>query len=133
MSALGELPKLDVVITADTGWERQATYDARDFYKDWLEAHGLRVEIVSAGNVKTDGAVEHIHIPFFTSDGGPLQRQCTHHFKIIPVKRRLREIAGYHATEAPHPPAGEIELWLGISWDEFTRMNKSRVQFIRHR
>jgi 3'-phosphoadenosine 5'-phosphosulfate sulfotransferase (PAPS reductase)/FAD synthetase len=133
MSALGELPRLDVVITADTGWERQATYEARDFYVEWLRAHGLRVEIVSEGNIKQDGAIEHIHIPFFTSDGGPLQRQCTRHFKIVPIKRRLRELAGYHATRPPHPPAGEIELWLGISWDEFTRMKESPVQFMRHR
>ncbi len=133
MSALGDADPLDVVITADTGWERKATYEAREFYTEWLQEQGVRVEVVSAGNVRQLGAVEHIHIPFFTSDGGPLQRQCTRHFKIVPVKRRLREIAGYHATKAPHPPAGAIEIWLGISWDEWTRMKKSRTKFIVHR
>ena len=133
MSALGDLDPLDAVITADTGWERHATYEARDFYAAWLRGRGVRVEIVSAGNIRQDGAVEHIHIPFFTSDGGPLQRQCTNHFKIIPVKRRIRELAGFDASRPPHPPAGAVELWMGISWDEWYRMKKSCVQFIAHR
>jgi hypothetical protein len=133
MSTLGDLEPLDVVITADTGWERRVTYEARDFYAAWLQERGIRVEIVSGGNVRKLGAEEHIHIPFFTSDGGPLQRQCTSEFKIKPVKRRLRELAGYHATKKPDPAPGEIELWLGISWDEFERMKGSRVKFIEHR
>jgi hypothetical protein len=133
MAALGETEPLDVVITADTGWERRVTYEIRDFYAAWLRERGVRVEVVSAGNIKQEGAVEHIHIPFFTSDGGPLQRQCTNNFKIVPIKRRLRELAGYDASKPPHPPSGEIELWLGISWDEWQRMKKSRVGFIAHR
>jgi hypothetical protein len=133
MSALGDLDPLDVVITSDTGWERRATYEAREFYTHWLQERGMRVEVVSAGNIRKLGAEEHIHIPFFTSDGGPLQRQCTVNFKIIPIKRRLRELAGYHPTKHPHPPAGTIELWMGISLDEYQRMNHSRVQFIVHR
>ncbi len=133
MAALGDLEPLDVVITSDTGWERRETYAIRDFYADWLRERGIRVEVVSAGNIRQLGAEEHIHIPFFTADGGPLQRQCTRWFKIVPVKRRLRELAGYHATKAPHPPTGAIEQWLGISWDEFTRMKPSRVKFMVHR
>lgn len=133
MAALGELEPLDVVITADTGWERRATYEIRDFYAAWLRDHGVSVEIISGGDIIQQGAVEHIHMPFFTSDGGPLRRQCTSEFKIKPIKRRLRELAGYHATDPPHPHADEIELWLGISWDEWQRMNKSRVGFITHR
>lgn len=133
MSALGDLEPLDAIITADTGWERRATYEARDFYAAWLRERGVRVEIVSAGNIRQEGAVEHIHIPFFTSDGGPLQRQCTPHFKIDPVKRRIRELAGFDARRPPHPLAGAVELWMGISWDEWHRMKKSRVQFIMHR
>jgi len=133
MSALGDLEPLDVIITADTQNERAATYEIRDWYIDWLTKKGLSVEIVTAGNILEQGAKEHIHIPFWTSDGGPLQRQCTKHFKIIPIKRRLRELLGFHRSEPPHPKPGAIEQWLGISWDEWTRMSDSRVKFIRHR
>lgn len=133
MSARGDLPRLDAILTSDTGWERQATYDIRDWYAARWRKMGMYVEIIEGGDIQREGAAEHIHIPFWTSDGGPLQRQCTRHFKITPIKRRSRELAGYHATLSPHPPPGSIEMWLGISLDEYTRMKHSRVQFIVHR
>lgn len=133
MSALGELDRLDAIITADTGWERQATYDIRDWYRTWLQERGIPVHIVSAGDIRKLGAKEHIHIPFWTSDGGPLRRQCTVKFKIIPVKRRVRELLGFHATKPPHPPAAAAQQWFGISLDEWTRAKKSRIKFITHR
>ena len=133
MSAQGILDPLDAIITADTGWERQATYTAREFYTERWRSMGLRVEIVSAGDIRREGAVEHIHLPFWTSDGGPLRRQCTRHFKITPVKRMARQVAGYHATQPPHPQPETIEQWLGISLDEWPRAKPSRVKFIRHR
>jgi hypothetical protein len=133
MAALGEIEPLDAVITADTIWEQTRTYEARDFYTDWLTSRGLRVEIVSAGNIRRLGAEEHIHIPFWTSDGGPLYRQCTEYFKIWPVRRRIRELLGYHPSKPPHPSLGSAESWLGFTLDEYTRMTKSRVKFIIHR
>lgn len=75
MSALGDfgLPKLDYVIAADTGWERQRTYEIRDFYRPWLEERGIPVEMVQYGDIRRLGAVEHVHMPFWTQDGGPLR------------------------------------------------------------
>ena len=133
MSALGDLPWLDAIVTADTGWERQATYEIRDYYTTWLEDRGIDVYVVSAGNVQEQGAKEHIHIPFFTETGGPLQRQCTKNFKIVPIKHQLRKLINHHPTSPPNPPAGSIVQWLGISLDEYQRMNDSRVQYIIHR
>ncbi len=133
MSALGHLPRVDAVINADTGWERALTYEIRDFYTDWLQQRGIRVESVSAGNVRDQGAVEHIHIPFWTSDGGPLQRQCTRHFKIVPVKRRVRELMGFDKSKPPHPKPETVEMWIGFSLDEWTRIKVSRVRFMKHR
>ena len=52
MSALGDLGPLDVVITSDTGWERSATYESRNFYSEWLRDRGVRVEIVSGGRAR---------------------------------------------------------------------------------
>jgi hypothetical protein len=133
MAALGDLDSLDAVITADTGWERARTYEARDFYVDWLTSHGVRVEVVTGGNIRRLGAEEHIHMPFWTSDGGPLHRQCTGYFKVMPIRRRIRELMGYHPSSPPHPLPKSVELWLGISLDEYTRMRASRVKFITHR
>lgn len=55
MSALGELEPLDAAITADTHWERRETYRLRDWYQHWAEDHDVRVEIVSAGDIRVDG------------------------------------------------------------------------------
>lgn len=129
MSVIGDLQPLDLVITADTGWERQRTYEIRDWYITWLQQRGQRVEIVSAGNIRELGAENHVHIPFWTSTGGPLKRQCTRDFKIRPIRRRCREILGYPPDRPPHPPPGAIEKWLGISWDEWQRMKSSKVSF----
>ena len=130
MSALGGLEPLDAIIHADTGFEASETIEMRDWYAEWFRGHGLRVEIVSGGDIREQGAREHIHIPFFTSDGGPLQRQCTRWFKIVPAKRRVRELLGYHATKPPHPPAGAVEQWFGFTLEEYTRLKDSRVKFI---
>ncbi|NIV33116.1 MAG: hypothetical protein GWN58_27805 [Anaerolineae bacterium] len=133
LSARGELPHLDLIITADTGWERPATYEARDFYTARWREMGMQVEIISVGNIQEIGMQEHIHIPMWTSDGGPLRRQCTRFFKIRPVKRRIRELLGYDRSKPPHPPPGSVELWMGITLDEWTRAKPSQVAFITHR
>lgn len=133
MSALGELEHLDAVITADPGWERGKTYQARDWYSEWLVSWGLQVEILPGRDIKRQGVQEHIHIPFWSASGGPLQRQCTRNFKIRPIKRRVRELAGYNASLAPHPPPDTIEVWIGFSADEWKRCRPSTVRFIRHR
>jgi hypothetical protein len=133
MSALGELEPLDAVIHADAQWESAATVAMRDWYTDWLRGHGLHIEIVTAGDIRCLGAEEHIHIPFWTQGGGPLQRQCTRHFKVMPVRRAVRNLLGFHERQPPHPPAKSAEVWLGISLDEWKRADPSRVKFIVHR
>ena len=133
MSALGDLPPLDAIILSDTQYEKSKTYQTIDFYSDWLTNRGMHVEITTGGNIRQQGALEHIHMPFWTANGGPLRRQCTREFKIIPGKRAARIIAGYHPTSSPHPPPGSIEQWIGFSYDEWHRQSSSRVKFIIHR
>jgi hypothetical protein len=133
MSIAGILPSLDVVINADPGWERSATYQIRQWYAHRWHRMGLAVEIIPTGDIRTQGATEHIHIPFWTSTGGPLRRQCTRDFKIRPQRRRVRELLGFHPTKPPAPPAGAVEKWIGFSLDEWYRMEDSNVQFIVNR
>lgn len=133
MSAFGDMPKIDAAIFADTGWERQQTYDILNWYRPWLIKRGIQVYVVSAGDIRKDGVAEHIHIPFWTSTGGPLQRQCTSNFKIVPIKHQIRRLIGYDPIKPPHPPAGNVEQWQGISLDEYQRMRDSRVAYIVHR
>lgn len=133
MAALGDFEPLDVAIHADLGWERQATYEIRDWYTTWLNERGIKVEILDTGDIRQNAAKVHIHMPFWTETGGPLKRQCTRDFKIQPIKRRIRELLGYHPSKSPHPPAGACEVWIGISLDEYRRYQHSDVKFLTHR
>ena len=132
-SSLGQLERLDAIITADTLWERRATYEARDFYMRWFADHDLPVYVVSAGSVLQMGAREHVHIPFWTENGGPLMRQCTVHFKIEPIRHKTRELLGFHPSNQPHPKRNAVESWVGFSMDELQRAKGSDVAYICQR
>ncbi len=133
MSALGHLPHVDAVLHCNPGWEHSGTYDIGDWYSTWLKKHGIYTEVIPTGDIREDGAKEHLHIPFWTATGGPLRRQCTRHFKIDPQKRRLRELLGYEPSTAPAPPSGSIEQWIGFTIEEWHRMKDSRAQYIVNR
>ncbi|GAH05036.1 unnamed protein product [marine sediment metagenome] len=132
MSARGDLPKC-TVIHADTGWERQATKDIRDFYAARWRSMGLDVHILAGQDIRRDGAKEHIHMPFWTDAGGPLRRQCTYDFKLVPIKRKVRECLGFDPSKPPHPKPGAAIIWLGITVDEWTRAKPSRIKFMENR
>jgi hypothetical protein len=129
LSALGQLPPLDLIITADPGWERERTYKILDYYKPYFEDAGIPVVILDTGNVKKEGAKDHIHIPFWTETGAPLRRQCTKHFKIAPIRRYLRDWLGFPASTPPHPPPGSVEQWIGFTIDERERMSPSDIKW----
>lgn len=133
LSARGDLPRLDLIVTADTGWERRATYDARDFYITRWREMGLTVDVVQAGNIQEDATDPHKHPPFWTGGGGPLSRKCTGRLKIMPIRRHIREVLGFPPDRPPHPPPNSVELWLGISLDEWTRAREADVAYMRHR
>lgn len=129
MSVLGDIPPVDYIIHADTGWERKATYVIRDWYVDWLNKQGKEVYIVSAGNIRTDEKA-HADLPLWCDNGAPLRRQCTGYYKIDPVRRKIRELLGLRADGAGRVKRNSVYTILGISHDEFTRMKNSDVSFI---
>ncbi len=140
MIARGDLPMVDCAIFADTGAEPQGTYD----YLDWLETQlPFPVHRVTAGNLRdvlvgkaswvkgADGRP-----PFFTindkGQAGPLNRQCTRHFKIDIIRKKVRELIGLKARQrGPKTPV--VEQLIGISLDEAIRMKPSRDSYIVNR
>jgi hypothetical protein len=153
MSCLGELPKLDAAIFADTGDEPETVYQ----HLAWLDAQAQRAGIpvyrVSAGNIREDilravrtGQPYFANPPFFTRGAaeqtietlwgrevirfedhrGRLTRRCTQHYKILPIRRQV--LALMSVLGASH-----VEQWFGISWDEIGRMKPSGVRYISHR
>jgi len=130
MSALGDLPRVDLVLNCDPGWEPTWTRQTRAFYTEWLIDHGMNVHIIPTGDIRKQGAAEHIHIPFWTSTGAPLNRQCSGKFKIRPAQRYIREAIGFLPSRPPAPPAGAVEKWIGYTLDEYSRCSPSRLQYV---
>lgn len=143
MAALGELEPVDVAIHADTTHERKLTYEFAARWTPWLEERGVRVVTVSepeqASKVTTEatdipaftvtrllpGGTNEVMIPAHTAtnNGGMLRRQCTHRWKIAPMRRWLQA----------NRDGAVVEQWLGISLDEVQRMKDSDVKYVAHR
>ncbi|CDN95775.1 MULTISPECIES: hypothetical protein [Agrobacterium] len=54
---------------------------------------------------------------------GMIRRQCTGDYKIVPIRRKVRELLGIARRRSPASPVAE--QWLGISLDEALRMKPS--------
>jgi len=133
MSIEGDLPAVDVVLHADPGWERQWTMETVDEYSGRIRRAGGHVEVLHTGDIRSEGGTEHVHMPLWTATGGPLRRQCTGYYKVLPARRRLRQLLGFDASRAPAPAAGAVEQWLGFTWEEAGRARKSRVAYVVNR
>jgi len=134
MSALGDLPKVDAVVNVDPGFEWQENYKAIACYKDWLNDHGVRTEVIKADiNLRDEPTNKYATPPYWTESGAPLRRHCTNNLKLYPFKKRIRELAGYDPGKPPHPKPGEFEVWIGFTLDEHERRSVSRVKYMTSR
>ncbi|MEQ1403853.1 hypothetical protein ABK249_02810 [Neorhizobium sp. Rsf11] len=145
MAAHGEIEKPDVVIFADTGAEPGVVYE----HLKWLsnsQVQPFEIITVSAGSILDDLRQQVAGnpvrnqgrapcAPFYTSGrdgrGAPLRRQCTSHYKIEPIQRKIREIMGFKARQ--RIPAFSVEMIIGISSDEVARAGSSFVPWIVNR
>lgn len=137
MMALGEMGMADYAVFADTEHEGQGTYDFVRQWEPWLEVRGLKCITVKAD--RTDVIREDwsnaTMIPAFTKNSitgsdGQVRRQCTHDWKITPIRRFIRQEL---ATRGLKPRPGIVECWQGISWDEALRMRDSDVRYVKNR
>ncbi|MYH29562.1 MAG: hypothetical protein F4137_12070 [Acidobacteria bacterium] len=135
-----DLPKPDVAIFADTGWEPPGVYE----HLDWLEQQlSFEVVRVRSGNIRDnilggtspDGN-NYLGIPAFltTADGNKAiaARQCTTKYKVRPINRYLRQRLGM-APGRRAPKNVHVEIWLGISADEPLRQKESREEWATNR
>jgi hypothetical protein len=94
------------------------------------------VHIVSAGNIRESllsaaQGQRWASIPAFTrtldrrgrASIGMMRRQCTSEYKITPIRRKVRELAGLARKRSPAMPV--VEQWIGIPMDEAVRMTPS--------
>ena len=134
------MPKPDLAIFADTGWEPPAVYE----HLEWLKSQlSYEVVEVSAGNIKDDllrGRNPRGHhfmdIPaYLTEPDGKAsvsKRQCTSDYKLDPIKAELRQRLGLQKGRRA-AKSSQVEMWLGISADEATRQKPSREEWITNR
>jgi hypothetical protein len=132
MAALGEIPMPDYAVHADTTHEMAGTYAHAEKWTPWLEEHGIPVVTVQAANtdISNFGTKYKVQIPAVTHDlttgqHGQLNRQCTSDWKIAPLRRFARSIIGKTSPEC-------VEMWMGISLDEWQRMRDSGTQYIKN-
>jgi hypothetical protein len=135
MVAVGDIPHVDVAIHADTGWEREATYNFASQMSPWLEKRGVSVVTVSSQSSReiVDSGTK-VHAPVFSKlDGsgrGQLKRQCTNRWKIQPLRRYVRMLLRERGVR--NPPPVSVTMLLGITTDEWTRVRDSDVKYIVH-
>lgn len=145
MAARGEVrdrPLLDGAIFADTQDEPQSVYD----WLDWLEGeierseHAYPVYRVTAGRLSDEALTMRVtkdgrkfsrtDVPFFTrnvdgSQGKITSRACTYDYKIRPILKKARELAGIKRGQK----TVGVTSWIGISLDEVQRMKPSREKW----
>lgn len=142
MASLGEIgPMPDAAIFSDTQDEPASVYK----WLDWLEKQlPFPVHRVTKGRLSDLATNLRTHrngrdkwvasaIPMFfrNSDGKAekLPRQCTREFKIRPIIKKARELAGIKRGER----SVRVIQWIGISLDEVSRMRTSRDAWIENR
>ena len=139
--ALGPMP--DYAIFADTHWEPPTIYT----HLEWLAGNlAFPLHVVDNGrSLREDakaltnhsGNRNFVDLPVYLKGShgqgdGMGRRQCTEHYKIAPVRRKIRTLLGL--TKGQRVPSGTaVELWLGISTDEAIRMKPSRDRWIQNR
>ena len=139
MAAKGDLPKVDCAIFADPGYESKSTM----LYLDYLTAIlPYPVYRVQKGNIKDDmlaakGTTNFVVAPFYnqhtiTGKKGMIRRQCTSEYKILVIKKKIRELCNVGFNKR-FPKDKYVEQWIGISKDEIQRMKPARDPYILNR
>jgi hypothetical protein len=138
MIAHGELPPINAAIFADTQWEPKKVYA----WLDWLESevqrlpHPFPIYRVTLGSLRDNVLLKQnptalgrfASVPWFTvnPDGskGMGRRQCTAEYKLKPLRRKQRELAGL--AKYQRAKGVLVETLIGISTDEALRMKPSQ-------
>jgi hypothetical protein len=142
LAAENAIPRPDVAIFADTGWEPRRVYEHLDRLEVVLAAADIPLHRVSAGNLRADAinpGHRYASIPYFIRnlDGseGMGRRQCTAEYKLGPITRKIRQLLGAAPPNFRRVPRGNVaEQWIGFSADEIGRVSdRDTVSYITRR
>jgi len=137
MMVKGELPKADHVVFADTGWEPKRVYAHLQWLRGIMEENGMPFHIVSKGNIREDFLAEGkryasmpLHLTNEEGKRGMVRRQCTSEYKLGPLMKKQRELAGLKPGQ--RCKEHRITTVIGISYDESQRMRDPQFSWIQH-
>lgn len=138
MAAKGEITPMPVAaVFADTQAEPASVYR----WLDWLEKQlPFPVYRVTQGNLADDSTRMrtskrgHVYVrttvpafvAFDSGSDGMLWRKCTQEFKLIPLRRKVRELMRENGAK-------KAVQWVGISVDEAHRMKDAREKYLESR
>lgn len=144
MAAHGEItPMPDCAIFADTQGEPKAVYQ----HLKWLMSPNVLpfpVHIVTKGNLGeatmdvAEGRSKRCDNPPLwiqseeVNSSAPIGRSCTREYKIVPIIRKVEELAGLVPRQRK-PKTLIATQWIGISTDEIVRAKASDRPHIVHR
>ena len=133
----GEKP--DCAIFADTDWEPRAVYENIRWLRSQVSfpiyitdnGRSLRQDVLRG--VNTNGR-PWLTIPAYlgNEDGEPAGinwRQCTSNYKIVPIHKKIRSLLGLNPRQQISSET-RVEMWLGLTTDEYTRVKPSRDWWI---
>lgn len=138
MAEHGEIEKPDAAIFADTGAEPNQVYT----WLAWLDTKlSFPVYRVSAGDLTNDigakrlrGKFRKIPIPAFAVVNGKvtgmINRSCTYDYKIVPIRRKVRELLGIAGKRSGDQVL--VRQLIGISLDEAHRMKDSGEPWVQN-
>ena len=133
----GEIPRADAVIFSDTGWEPAAVYKHLAKLEVLMAENNMPFHKVSFGNIRQDfieSETRFATMPLYTlnKDGkkSMLMRQCTNDYKIKPLNKIQRELAGL--KKGQRCKEHRITTIIGISLDESQRMRTPAFSWMRN-
>ena len=134
----GEIPNVDAAIFANVKGEPKKVEDWLAYLRTQITKfpiyevtwRNLRQDILDASK----GEYHRFTAPFFTKNRttgkkGMLRRVCTADYKIKPVVQKIRELLGLQKGEK-RKEGTTVELLMGISKDEATRMKINPLKYI---
>ena len=139
LAAEGALtPMPTAAVFADTKAEPASVYR----WLDWLTPRlpfpvyrvtAPRILEEEETRIRRSGKTGHLYrrslIPAYLDRGAPAFRHCTQEFKLRPLWREYRRLAGI----TPQRRTPEVTQWIGISLDECGRMKPSRKRWLVNR
>ena len=134
---------VNCAIFADTGFEPTYVYKHLEWLKNELS---FPIYIVKSKDEQTNkgilehtlktikGTAEAYNAPPFFSNKGLIRRQCKHHYKIFPIRLKIRELLGLkkHQRCPTKDKDYFVYQYIGISKDEMNRMTINRDKYIKN-